>query len=153
MKRKFFICFCLFLSLFILTGCSLRKKVISFDEFQSITMKSNYHFLDVTDQFNYDKRIKKAGLAATSVWQVEFYIFDTKDSADAMFQSNVKSFKEEKGSTSFEEKINMFNYKSYALTTNAQYMYVCRVENTVVYSRVPVEYRDKVIKFMKKIGY
>ena len=153
MMRKVFIYFCLFISLFILTGCSLHKKAISFDEFQSITMSSNYHFLDVTEQFSYDKRIKKAGLAATSVWQVEFYIFDSKDSADAMFQSNVKSFKEVKGSTSFEEKINMFNYKTYALTTNAQYMYVCRVDNTVAYSRVPVEYRDKVIKYIGKIGY
>ena len=153
MKRKLFIYILLFISLFLLTGCSLKKKALSMDEFQDITIKNNYMFLDVTDQFEYNKSIKKAGLAATSVWQLEFYVFDNKDNAQDMFDNNVKLFKKEKNSTSLQVTNKVFNYENYALTTNKYYMYISRVDNTVVYSRVPVEYRSKIKKFVEKLEY
>lgn len=152
MKKKFFI-LCLFLIMITLTGCSLKRDPVSMDDFQKLTEEKNYNFMDVSDQFEEDDKILKAGLCATSVWQIEFYELDTVEHAKEMFESNKNSFEEEKGITSSELSNTMINYQIYALTTKDTYMYISQCENTVLYIRTPVEYRSKVKKFVKDLGY
>ncbi len=151
--KRYFVILIIIICLFTLTGCSLMKKKISLDEFQDYTNSKNYNFFDVTDNFDYNKEVKKAGMAATTVWQIEFYIFDTKEHAIDMFNINKKLFKKDKNNNSYEYMNDGINYKYYTLTTNKTYMYICRVDNTVIYCRVPVEYRNKVKRFIKDMGY
>ncbi len=150
MKRLFTI---ILISIFIVTGCSIHKNAITADEFEKIVNENEYYFFDVSEKFRDDKKVKSASMAATTVWQVEFYVLDNKTSAKEMFESNKQVAITEKTNTSYEEVKKGTNFESYALTTNKTYTYICRVDNTIVFSRTPVEYRNKTKSFIKKIKY
>ena len=150
-KLKYFV----FLSVLILfiTGCSLKKETITIDEFQKVTESSNYTFVDSTDSFAEVDGIQKVGIASNGSWQVEFYQLSSKAKAEDLFESNKQGFKEDVSNTSYEETTKGTNYKTYSLTTGTSYMYLSVVEDTLLYVRVPVEYRDQVRKFVDKTGY
>ena len=152
-KKLFKYLFIIFIIVIFVSGCGVQKKVLTVDEFRSISEDRGYHFFDVSDRFLDDDKIVSASLAATSVWQVEFYVLDNKDHAIEMYDSNIHTFLGEKDSNSYEKKEKGLNYENYSLTTNKTYMYVCRVDNTIIYSRVPVEYRSNIIKFINKLKY
>ena len=139
--------------IFIITGCSIHKTAINSNDFEKIATDNEYYFFDVSEKFSDDKKVKSASMAATTVWQTEFYILNNKTSATEMFESNKQVAIAEKTNTSYEETKKGTNYESYSLTTNKTYTYICRVDNTIIFSRVPIEYRNKTKSFVKKLGY
>ena len=133
-------------------GCNSNRKAITMDEFRSKTVEKDYNFFDVTDNFLDNTNIKEASMAATNIWHIEFYILDTDLHAEEMFEFNKKSFLEIKdNSKSYSEDINKKNI--YSLTTIKEYMYVSRIDNTLIFARVPVENRGAVKRFIKDLGY
>ena len=145
--------FVLFISLFFFTGCSSNHKALSLEEFQTITEKNGYYFSDVSEQFNYDEKIEHAVMASTTVWHVEYYLLDTEENAQDMYESNRISFQETMISTSDEKEKNTKKAKCYQLTTSYEFMYLYQIDNTLLFARVPVEYRSKVLKFIQELGY
>ena len=152
MKNKMIIIL-LLIAIFLITGCSIHKTAISSNDFENITNENEYYYFDVSEKFKDDNKVKSASMAATTVWQTEFYVLNNKTSAIEMFESNKQVAEVEKTNTSYEETKKGTNYESYSLTTNKTYTYICRVDNTIIFSRVPVEYRGKTKSFVKKLGY
>ena len=142
----------LLLGIVCFTGCQSSHKAITVDEFQDITKKNNYYFSDVSEQFD-DEKIERVVMASTTVWHVEYYVLDTVENAQDMFESNRISFKETMISTSYEKEKNTKNTKCYQLTTSYEFMYIYQVDNTLLFARVPVEYRSKVLKFIQDLDY
>lgn len=154
MKRKniFLISIC-FLMLITLTGCG-NKKVASSSDFKSIAESNDYIVSDVKNQYSAYDSVKEAYVAQhNSEYQLEFYVLDSSDSATQMFNTNKKTFEGYKGSSSSESSSNMGNYSKYALTSSGYYMYLCRVDNTLLYVRVNDSYKDSIKDFVKKLGY
>jgi hypothetical protein len=153
MKKKIlFISTFLFIC-FALCGCTLKKNTITMEHLQEVSIAKEYEFMDITEQFQEDERIQNVGMVASNYWHLEYYLFDNEESAMETFESNKKTFLTFKGNTSSEEESHFGNYETYGLTTITEYMYICRVENTLVFARVPVEYRSNVKSFVKNIGY
>lgn len=140
------------LILVLFSGCSLRKNVYSFDKFQEYTITNEYQFTDITDQVD-NKNIIEAGMASTSTWHIEYYHLNNKEEALKMFNYNKSTFENSTKVKSLQLESTGLNYNYYSLTTNKTFMYVCQVDDTLIYASVPVEYRKKVLKFIQNMGY
>ena len=58
-----------------------------------------------------------------------------------------------KGNGATESSANIGNYSTYGLTSNGYYMYVSRVDNTLLYAKVSTTYKDAVKSIIKDLGY
>ena len=152
MKRLYLL---LLFIIFICVGCQVERKSVSMQQFQELALAHDYQFFDVTDDYKNNKRVIEAGMIATTVWHTEYYILDTTEHAEEMFLTNKDFFKEQKkASTSyFEDEKKEKNYQFYSLTTNHAYMYISRIDNTILYIHVPVEYHRKVKNIAKELEY
>ena len=120
-----------------------------------MTNQKEYYFLNTTENFQDDSMIQEAGLAYTAVWQIEFYVLDTEEDAITIYQKNITNYEDLKDTIntySLTEKTYR-NGETYSLTTNTKYLYVSRIDRTVLFIYVPVEYRSKVSRFAKDLGY
>ena len=153
MKKKgiLFTALC-FLMLFLVTGCG-KKTVITTSEFISKAEKAGYQTTDITAQYSSYEYIKEATIAKNDNYQVEFYVLDGEDKAKGMFDTNKTDFENSKGSSSSYSTVNLANYSTYALTSAGKYMYLARVENTLIYIKVDEKYKDSVKGFVKDLGY
>ena len=70
-----------------------------------------------------------------------------------MFESNKDYFKDREGSTRVTSSYSIGNYNLYSLTSNGDYMYLCRVDNTLLYIDVEDEYKDEVKDIVEELGY
>ena len=62
-------------------------------------------------------------------------------------------FEAKKANSSTETSAEMGNYDSYGLTTGGFYMYVARVENTLIYLDVEEEFKEDAKAFVEEFGY
>ena len=68
-----------------------------------------------------------------------------------MFEKNKADFEAAGSGITLEN--NMINYNTYSKENDDYYMFIERVENTVVYAKVPAGQKDGVKKIVKNIGY
>lgn len=119
---------------FSLTGCGTTRESMTDMKFQNAAEKAGYEVMDSTEQFAAYDHIESASIAIKdNDYQVEFYTTSNSASAASMFQTSRASFETTKGSKTIERGKSGENYQSYSLLTNRQYMYVCQIDNTLVY--------------------
>lgn len=151
MKKNILIGVICFLMLFTLVGCG-SKTVKTTDEFKTIAKSYNYTITDVSDK--YSSGIIEATYAESSDnWEILFFVFDEEANATARFNKEKETFEKYKGNSSSESSSRMGNYSSYTLTSSGYYMHVCRVDNTLLYARVPDTYKSDAKKIIKELGY
>lgn len=152
-KKKILLLVICLLTLFTLTGCA-KKNVITTNEFKTIA--ENYGYTTEKPQQNndYDNINETIIASKPSGIQVKFYILKSSSDAETMFNDNKKFFKTLKSNNSVtESSITISNYLSYSLTSNNKYMYLCKVENTLLYVDVEETYKNEVKDFIKALGY
>ena len=153
MKKKYFLGLIFTVVLFVLTGCS-EKPSINSSDFKSISENSGYTVYDITSQYSEYSYIESA-LVAKSSWdyQVEFYLLTDDSYAVSMFNNNKSTFESYKGSSSVDSSVDLANYSTYSLTSNGYYMYLSRIDNTLLYLRVDDSYKSNVKNLVSKLGY
>lgn len=149
-KRKILFFSMVFVLIF-LTGC-VNKKAVTTNEFINVVKSNGYEVKDVKDQFNYDY-IKEATLAINDDYQIEFYVLDNASNAKKMFESNKQIFESYKSGVSTEASSNVGNNSIFTLNSNGYYMYLSRIDNTLLYIRVESKYKDNVKSIVSKLGY
>lgn len=70
-----------------------------------------------------------------------------------MFDNNKSIFESYKIGLSAEKSTSFKNNSTYSLSSDGYYMYLSRVENTLLYIRVKDIYKDKVKTIVDKLGY
>ena len=152
-KRVISIALISMLLLLSLTGCT-KKVAITTENFKSIAQSHNYTIKDVKSQYSEYTYISEATVAGiNNQWRVEFYVLTTETDAKAMFETNRKSFENSKGSVSTEKSINLGNHSLYSVTSNGFYMYLSRIDNTLVYAKVSETYKHTVKDFINELKY
>jgi len=144
--------FC-FLILLTLTGCG-NKNAISTDDFKTITEGRDYIIADATMQYSSYGYINEATIAQSPEgWQIEFYVLSDESYAEGMFNTNKATFETYKGNSSISSSSNMENYSKYSLTSSGYYMYLCRIDNTLLYVKINDTYEDSVKDLINELGY
>lgn len=132
------------------------KEAITGQQFETSMRAKNYGVLDVKEtQFAQYSYIMSAQIAISSDQghQIEFYELSNEEYADNFYQNNKRNFESRKTNNTIEAEVNGKNYSTYALKANGQYMYVERIENTVVYVNVSEELENTVKDVLKQLGY
>lgn len=154
MKKSKIILFviCIFIIL-LLAGCS-NKTAITNEQFINASKHHNFIVTDVLDQYSSYGYFESATVAQSNEgWQVEFYVLEDDAYATSMFNTNKSLFESYKGNFSSESSYNMNNHSTYSLTSSGYYMYICRINNTLVYAKVQDIYKDSVQQFIERLGY
>ena len=152
MKKSIYI-FISLLLLFMVSGCT-NKKAIDTKKFIDLANKYDYSYSDVLDQYSSYEYIKEATIIGEiDGWQIEFYILDNSSNAEGMFETNKEIFEKSRGSSSIYYSINAKNFSTYSLTSNGRYMYLSRIENTLIYIDVQEQYKSLVESLVEEIGY
>ena len=137
----------------LLTGCE-NKKAINSDEFKDKATSNNYIVSDITSQFEKSKIVENAVTAnKLGAWVVEFYTLKSNSNAEYMFDYNKEEASSKKVNNSKEVSSSSGNFSTYSLTNNGYYIYICKVDNTLLYTKVNEQYKDEVNKFIQELGY
>lgn len=139
--------------LFIMSGCG-KKNSITASEFKNMSENIGYTVYDVTNQYSQYDYFDSATIAkSSSEYQVEFYVLTDDSSANGMFNTNKTKFENYKEGSSLSSSASVSNYSTYSLTSGGYYMYLSRIDNTLLYLRVEDEYKNQVKNFVDKLGY
>jgi hypothetical protein len=138
---------------FVFTGCG-SKTALTADEFTSTAQDNGLTVSDVSEQYEAYGVYDSAIIAQSDDdWQVEFYVLTDEDNASDMFASNQEQFESAKKSSSTESSKSVGNYETYGLTSGGNYMYICRVDNTVLFVNASDDYKDDIKAFVETLGY
>ena len=152
MKKVLFV-ICSVVMMFTLTGC-MKKEKLSTRDFIDIVEKNDCITADVASQFSSYDYVEQATIAkCENNWQIEFYVLEDNSYAKGMFENNKKIFEDLKVSMSTEASTNLGNSSTYSLTSNGYYMYLSKIENTLLYVKVKDTYKDNVKELVKELGY
>ena len=151
--KKVLIGIILISSLFILTGCG-NKKAIDVETFTKVAKDKGYEIVDVSEQYASYQYIKSGTVASSNKqWQVEFYVLEDVAGSKNMYNINKIKFEKEKHDSKTYSEVSMKNYDTYSLNTDKQYMYLSRIDNTLIYCNVQLKYEKDAKAFIKKLGY
>lgn len=139
----------------ICTGCGSKYPITTTD-FISAMESQDFHIKDITDQYAEYEVFTSATLAinSTNKYQIEFYTFVDDNMAKDLYSVTKKNQIEpyEEGSSS-NVSVNTDKYSKCAVTANGQYMFISRIDNTMVFVKAPKSYKDEVKKLIDKLGY
>ena len=145
----------LFVGVLILTGCTNKKPITSNDFYNRMKAK-NFILTDVTDQYSEYPHMKKVYVAQSPnlEYQIEFCEISDNAKAKEVFESNKKTFETSLGNV-VKGKLNydVNNVQKYRAISAGHYMALTRIDNTIVYVRVPETYYKTVSKILKSLGY
>lgn len=140
--------------IFLLVGCGNNRKAITTEEFENKAKSHNYTIIDATAQYKDSEFVDKATLASNaSNWKVEFYILKDKNSAASVYEYNKEDFIKSKGNGSKETSESIGNYSNYSLTTNGNYKYLSKIDNTLIYVVADEKYTEDIKGFVQELGY
>ncbi len=131
-----------------------EKEVLTAQEFYNEMDDEGYEMVDVTAQYAIHG-IDKAYLAVEedNAYQIEFYELSSVSKAESMFESNKDYFKDRAGSKRVTSSYGFGNYDIYSLTSNGDFMYLCRIDNTLLYIDVEDIYKDEVKEIIDELDY
>lgn len=131
-----------------------EKESMTAGEFYDEMEDEGYVLVDVTSQYA-SYGIDEAYLAVepNNEYQIEFYELSNESKAISMFESNKEYFEDRAGSTRSKTSYGIGNYDVYSLTSNGDFMYLCRVDNTLLYVDVDDRYKDEVREIIDELDY
>lgn len=143
----------LLMMVFMITGCN--KKPITAEEFKTKMKDKKYDVVDITEQYSSSTEFTKVyvAVAENRIFQVEFYQFDSTDSASKAYSTTKDEVESIKGSSSANTSVELGNYSKYTLSTNGNYTIISRVEDTMIYVNVDSTYKSKVKDIVEELGY
>ncbi len=147
MKRFSLVCI-LFLISLLLTACG-EKKTLTADQVSSKLSSNGFTVIDVTNQME-DKNISYVVSANNGRFQIEYYVFVSEEEAKKAYESNKIGFESNKNKG--KEKTGE-TYQKYTRQLSDTYNLLTRVNNTLLYSSVNIEYKKDLNKVIKDLGY
>ena len=149
MKRLFnIIAVCLLCT--ILVGCSSAKSITN-KEFGEILSKEGYQINDASSQYKNNNLVEIANVASKDHHQIEFYVSKDSSHSKKLFESDIQIFGEKNNDTIVTKDSK--NAQVYSIIRNGKYIYISRINNTLVFAYVDESEKDIVDGVIKKIGY
>lgn len=104
-------------------------------------------------QWDAGDRLSLALIGEDELFHLEFYIFDTDDTAGNVGSQFIARFRESAGSFSAENKDVRGNFGRFTAWNDSQYFAVIRVENTLMEIQCPLDEREQAVEILKELGY
>ncbi len=147
--KKILMVLMLVLCAFTLTACG-KKEALSDNDMKTKLAELGFDVNDLTSYME-DPNVKVVRSANNGKYQIEYYVFKTNDTAKSAYDGNVKTFEESKKYKG--EKKSKDNYDKYIQKTDDYYNSVIRIDNTLLYVSINIDYKNDVKKVINKLGY
>lgn len=143
------------LSLLMLCACSGSKTAVTAQEFSAKAESLGFKTADTSytySEYNYVVSSTTAyeKINDKIVWQMDFLIAESPEKAAGMYIGNKETFDELSGSVL---TVSVGNYSTYEKNGEGRFMYLCRVDNTMLYVNADEQYKDTVKKLIDVLGY
>ncbi len=152
MKKKCFLIVFLLLAMFTLTGCG-NKKALTVDEVKNIVEKEGFKATDVKYKYsNYDY-VTDVYELGNSNFYIQFIVASDTNKAKQLFQNNKEIIDGYRNGDYKNSSTSGKNYETYKLISDGYYMYVSRIDNTLIYSNEKAEYKTEIQKIIDALKY
>ena len=137
---------------------NINKKNITSDEFIELSTKLGYN----TSRLNETTpaTVIEFWTAQKNDYEIHFHVTmpnidkKTKKIITANYFNQIKEeYEILKDSSSKEEHYSYGSFSKYTLSTDEFYIKVTKIDNTIMFTKVPVQYKDEIIGFFNKLGY
>ena len=146
----FIFIFCLFLTA---CGETKEKTVRELSDFAIAGTNEGFDVTSNMESYPDIDYITDSMLATLDEITVEMVIYDNVENATKAQDKQIEVFNNMKGSGANVENDKGKNYYKFTMITNGYYMVSSRVENTLVFSRIPVDSKEKVEYILDYLGY
>ena len=153
--KKILLVATLFISILVLSGCT-NKKPISANDFYTMMKGKNYVLTDATSQFSEYDYVKKVYIAQSPdlKYQIEFYELLDNKNASEFYNNNKKIFETSLGKIVKNKlDLNSKDVSKYRAISSGHFMALTKINNTVLFARVPEEYSKAASSVIKSLGY
>ena len=147
--KKYIKLLSLVLIVFLITACGEEKVKLDTKRFTEKISNLEFVVSDNTKLIE-DKTIKGAYSAHNGKYQIEFYIFKDEKRAKEAYTSN-KKYLENNKKKGKEKEDN--TYSKYVQELTDTYNVLTRVEDTLIYASVNIEYKKDLKKVLKELNY
>lgn len=146
------------IAIILLYMLSTNKKIITSDEFIELSSKLGYN----TSRSNETTpaTIIEFWTAQKNDYEINFHVtmpnIDKKAKkiiTDNYFNQIKEEYEKFKDSSSKEEYHSYGNFSKYTLSTDEFYIKVTKIDNTIMFTKVPVQYKDDIINLFNQLGY
>ena len=153
MKRISLIC--LVVICLLLVGCGSKevKEVKNLDNFQTLMLNADFSVNNNINNYQEYDYITGSYLAVKDGYTIEMVTYDNEDSAKKAYNNLTKKFKEMKASGATADTSKGANFQTYKMISNNYYMVTSRVDNTMMFTKAPLEYKDEIDKLYTDMGY
>ena len=161
MKKEFkititFIIIAIFIiSLYIL---NINKKNITSDEFINFSEKLGYNTFRSNETTA--ETIIEFWTAQKNDYEINFHVIipgidkKTKKIITANYFNQIKTeYEKFKDWHSKEEYKSYGNFSKYILSTDEFYIKVIKIDDTIMFAKVPIQYKDVIIDFFNQLNY
>lgn len=151
MKKRYLIAI-LLLSLFTLTGC-FTKQALTTDEVKSKVSEIGFNVSDAKSEYaDYDHIIESLELGNSNFY-IQFFVVNDEEKAKILFNNNKEIIDGNRNGTYKNSSTSGKNYETYELESDGKYMYVSRIDNTIIYANEKVEYKEEIRKIIDTLKY
>ncbi|MBB5183443.1 hypothetical protein [Catenisphaera adipataccumulans] len=146
---------CLFMALGT-AGCS-KKTALSPSEFRKAMEKEDYSITDKTEETTTQAHAISVLVAANSNkdYQIEYYQFESSDACIDVYDRMVSKIEDQypSGKNKKKNSVSAQNSAHFSLTVNNLYMYVSRIDDTLIYCGTYKKNKNKAMKTIENLGY
>ena len=156
-KTKFIIFFLLCASVFMITsGCVASEKTpVSTESFLSEMKKIGFEAHDIKEKYADADHVLEVYVCVNQKvgFQIEFYRFNSEDTAKRIFAGNKKETEDNAGSKSSYSSVVIGNYGKFRQTSNGEYIVISQIADTLIYIKAPEGNKVVVNNILDGIGY
>jgi len=144
------------LVLFLVVIPMLNKKPVTVEKFESVA-KENGYVIAIDKDFEALDEVESVRIAINEEkgYQIDFYVLKDSSIAKNLYNNNKAAFIDIKSeySNSSSSSADSPKYQKYTVTTSGHFLYIARINNTVIYVNESPEHKNEINKFIKKLGY
>ena len=134
---------------------SPKKKAVTEEQFVEIAKEKGYNIGEVQKDTLNNAAITSAKIAVSSDYRylVEFYILNSHEATSHFFNECKSNFESNKVNGAIPIEESGKEYEKYTLKSDGKYMYLARVNNTIIQLNVNEQDEKAVTEFINALGY
>lgn len=160
MKKSVMIVIAIIVILLVIGGIlffmlSPKKKAVTEEQFVEIAKEKGYNIGEVQKDTLNNTAITSAKIAVSSDYRylVEFYILNSHETASHFFDECKSNFESSKVEGSMPTEESSKEYEKYTLKSDGKYMYLARINNTIIQLNVNEQDEKAATEFINALGY
>ncbi len=138
----------------VITGCGSKeeRQAKSLHDFEEVCNSNGFSVTD--DLINYpEEEITGAYAASIDNEKIEMLIYSDSDVASKVQERQIDDFSKIRNTMITVDKKKGKNFYGYKMVANNYYWVSTRVDNTLIFVKIPVDYKDKIDTVLDSLGY